>query len=492
MDRVYLGLDIGTTGIKAVVFNRAGQPLGIGLAEYTLETPSPDIVELPAEQYWESTCQAISQALSASAVPSTSVCAVGVTGQAETLVLLDVEGRPLRKAIVWLDNRAAAEAKAMTEHFGDERLFRLSGQNEMLPCWPAPKLLWLRNHEPDVFARLGKVLMVEDYLIWRLTGCHGSCRGLLPSSCYYDIQTGDYAYDVLEFLQLTPEQFPTLRDSGEPAGTVCADSGSPLAPGTLVVCAPIDHVCGNLGSGCSSHEVLSETTGCSLAVCASFPQVVYDEEKRLSTYLGYSRGSFVLLPWAPTAGMLLKHFRDEFGGGVGYDELTQAAAEIQPGSEGLVILPHCAGAVSPVCNPQARGVAYGITLAHKKGHWARAILESVAYLLKDNILALKQMGAAFTELRSLGGASKSPLWLQIKADVLNMPVAVTECEEATALGAAILAAIAAGDFADSNEAIAGMVRVRTRFEPGPDAPRYQELFKEYQKLNDMLLPTFQG
>ena len=177
--------------------------------------------------------------------------------------------------------------------------------------------------------------------------------------------------------------------------------------------------------------MISETTGCTLALCAAFDKIIYDEEKRLSTYMGFDPGSYVLLPWAPTAGMLLKHFRDEFSGGMDFKTFDAEAAAVAPGSDGLILLPHCAGAVSPDCNPHARGVAWGITLAHKRGHFARAIMESVAYLLKDNVEALRSMGCNIREIRSLGGASKSKLWLQIKADVLNLPVTVTECAEAT-------------------------------------------------------------
>lgn len=489
--KYYLGIDIGTTGIKTVIFDSKGFPCGIGLAEYTLETPKPDIVELDAEVYWESTKKALAQAVEAAAVSPSEIRSLAVTGQAETLIMVDENNKPLRKAIVWLDNRAVDEAAYLDKKFTTEALFRMSGQTEMLPCWPAAKILWYKKNEPELFAKTAKYLMVEDFIIARLTGKYATCNGLMPSSLYYDIRTDKYDSAMLEALCITEDQLPELKNAGEIAG-VCIENDSLLAAGTPVAVAPIDHVCGNLGSGCGKKGMLSETTGCTLAVCAVFQNIVYDEERRLSTYLGYKKGDFVLLPWGPTAGMLLKHFRDEFGGSMSYEDFTAEAAKIPAGSEGLTLLPHCAGAISPDCNPEARGVAYGITLAHKKAHWARAIMESVAYLLKDNIEVMKKLGAEIREIRSLGGASKSDLWMQIKADVLNCEVTTTECEEATSLGAAILGAVACGDFNNVNECIDSMVRIRKRFKPGKNAELYPEFFKQYQRLNQMLMPTFGG
>ncbi len=487
----YLGLDMGTTGVKAAVFDNHGNMLGSGLTEYTLETPAPDIVELDAEIYWQSAKSSIAKAVGEAGIEAAQIRSLSITGQAETLIMVDADGKVLRKAIVWLDNRAAEEAAALNDHFGAEALFRLSGQTEMLPCWPAPKILWYKKHEPELFARTAKYLMVEDFIAFRLTGKYATCSGLMPSALYYDIRSNDYDPEMLKVLGITREQLPELKNSGEIIAE-CIENDSPVAPGTILAAAPIDHVCGNLGSGCSGNGMISETTGCTLALCAAFDKIVYDEEKRLSTYLGFTPGSFVLLPWAPTAGMLLKHFRDEFSGGMDFKTFDAQAAAVAPGSEGLILLPHCAGAVSPDCNPAARGVAWGITLAHKRGHFARAIMESVAYLLKDNVEALRAMGCSIKEIRSLGGASKSKLWLQIKADVLNLPVTVTECAEATSLGAAILGAVACGDFADTADAVQAMVKVAFQVTPGENASAYIRPFEQYRQLNKLLLPTFGG
>ena len=480
---------MGTTGVKAAVFDAGGNMLGTGLAEYKLETPMPDIVELDPEIYWISACNAVAQAIEKAGIRPTDIRSMAVTGQVETLVMVDQDGVPLRKAIVWLDNRAKEEAAFLEKRFGEEELFRLSGQTQMLPCWPAPKILWLRKNEPQIFEKTARYLMVEDFIVFRLTGKYVTGTGLLPSSLYYDICRNQYDSAMLAELGLREDQLPELKNTGEILGK-CIANESLISPGTLIAAAPLDHVCGNLGSGCAVSGMVSETTGCTLALCAAFNGLTYDDSRQLSTYLGIAPGSSVLLPWAPTAGMLLKHFKEEFASGTEFKVLDELASAVSAGSDGLILLPHCAGAISPDCNPDARGVAWGITLAHKKAHFARAIMESVAYLLRDNVEKLRELGCQIREIRTLGGASKSRLWLQIKADVLNLPVVVPVCQEATALGAAILGAVACGDYPDVKTAVEKMVRISYRVEPGENAGKYEVYFKKYRQLNKMLLPTF--
>ncbi len=485
----YLGIDIGTTAVKAALFDPNGTMLGSGLAEYSLETPSPDIVELDAEIYADAVSRAVKTALGKAHLDASSVRSVGITGQAETLICVDADGKPVRKAIVWLDNRAKTEADDILAKFGMDRIAQLSGQTEMLPCWPAAKILWLAHNEPEVFAKTAKYLMVEDYIAWKLTGTFATCVGLMPSTIYYDIATERYDGAMLSFLGITDSQLPPLRQPGEAAGACKAGNLCGFAEGTTVSICPLDHVAGCLGAG-GGPGVVTETTGCTLAACATLPSLLYDPSRQLGTYHGFTPKSYVFLPWAPTAGMLLRHFRDFFSGGLDYRELDELAAAVPPGSDGLVVLPHCAGAVSPQCNPNARGVVYGLTLAHKQGHVARAIMESVAALLKDNLDALESQGVEIRELRALGGASKSPLWLQIKADLLDKTVTTLACDEATSLGAAILGAVAAGDFADAAAGKKAMVRTDKRTPPGTNADAYKDYFNRYRKLNELLLPTF--
>ena len=471
------GIDLGSTAVKAAVFDSAGKLCGEGACEFLLETPAPEFVELDPELYWSSTCQALAKALAAAGVAPGEVGSVGLTGQAETLVLIDDEGKAVRKAIVWLDNRAVEEAAELEKVFGTQELIAMSGQTAVLPCWPAPKLLWVKHHEPENFKRIAKVLMVEDFVAWRLTGEFHTHPGLLPSTLYYDMRKGEWAGNVLEYIGLPLKAMPELSGNAR---------AKELLPGAVVSVAPMDHICGHLVSG-GIPGLVTECTGGSLALCAMSDKFIIDPQLRISTYLGWQKGDFALLPWAPTAGMMMKKFRDEFSGGMSYADLDRTAAAVAPGSDGLILLPHLAGAVSPVAAPNARGAVKGLTLAHTRGHFARAIMESVAFLLKDNANALTELGMELKCVRALGGGAKSSLWAQIKADVLGLPVSVGSCEEPVALGAAILSAVDAGLFSSAAEAGSALSGEERTFVPGKDMERYQECFQEYCAFNEYIL-----
>ena len=471
------GIDLGSTAVKAAVFDSAGKLCGEGACEFLLETPRPEFVELEPELYWSSTCEAVNKALKSAGITPREVRSVGLTGQAETLILLDAQGNPVRKAIVWLDNRAVEEAAELEKVFGIEELVAMSGQTAMLPCWPAPKLLWVKRHEPEVFAKIAKVLMVEDFVAWKLSGAFHTHPGLLPSTLYYDLRKECWAEEILSYIGLPLNAFPDLSGSAK---------ARELLPGAVVTVGPMDHICGHLGSGGAPGQV-TECTGGSLALCAMAKKFIIDPQLRISTYIGWQKGDYALLPWAPTAGMMMKKFRDEFSGGMSYAELDKAAALVAPGSDGLILLPHLAGAVSPVAAPNARGAVKGLTLAHTRGHVARAIMESVAFLLKDNANALTELGVELKSVRALGGGAKSPLWAQIKADVLNLPVSVGRCDEPVALGAAILSAVDSGEFSSAAEAAGALAGEEKVYSPGKDVERYEECFREYCRFNEYIL-----
>jgi xylulokinase len=419
----------------------------------------------------------MTKALARAGISPHQVRSVGLTGQAETLVLLDEKGVPVRKAIVWLDNRAVDEAAELEKVFGLKELVAMSGQTAMLPCWPAPKLLWVKRNEPENFKRISKVLMVEDFVAWKLSGAFHTHPGLLPSTLYYDMRSGKWAEKILDYIGLPLSAMPEL------SGFAVAKE---LLPGAVVTVAPMDHICGHLGSG-GTQGLVTECTGGSLALCAMTRDFLIDPQLRISTYLGWQQGDFALLPWAPTAGMMMKKFRDEFSGGMSYADLDRAASAIAPGSDGLILLPHLAGAVSPVAAPNARGAVKGLTLAHTRGHFARAIMESVAFLLKDNANALTALGMTLKSVRALGGGAKSALWAQIKADVLGLPVSVGSCDEPVALGAAILSAVDAGLFAGAAEGAAALSGEEKIFLPGKDQERYEACFHEYCLFNEYIL-----
>jgi xylulokinase len=499
----FLAIDAGTTSMKAAIFDPDGNLLAVDRQEYRLETPAPAVVELDAEIYWAACCRAMRAVVEASATSPAEIASLCISSQAETLIPLDAVGAPLRRAIVWLDNRAVEEARLIREEFGDEAMYRVSGQPEIVPTWPACKILWLRRNEPDLFRRTHKFLLLEDFLLHRLTGQFVTEHALQVSSMLLDIVAKEWHRPILDFVGITPDRLGRLMEPGEIVGPLsgagAAQAG--LSPATVAVTGAIDQVIGALGSGNIAPGVVTENTGGALAVIATLAGPLFDPLRRVPCHYHARPDTYCLLPWSQTAGMALRWFRDAFYAGEAeaarlagldpYDRMTLEAAQAPAGSDGLVALPHLEGAACPEFNPAARGVFFGATLRHTRAHFVRALMESVAYMLKRDVDLVEELGVPVRELRSTGGGARSELWLRIKADVLQLPVATVACEETALLGAAILGAVATGCYSHLEQAVARMARLRGRIEPDPaNAEVYRRSYAQYVELYERLKPMF--
>jgi xylulokinase len=500
---LYLGIDAGTTSMKAGVFDANGALLGMARQEYALLTPAPAIVELDPETYWQACCGAVRGALAQSGADPAQVQTLCISSQGETIILLDAEGRPTRNAIVWLDNRAVDEAALIAAEFGHDQVFQVTGEPDIAPTWPSTKILWVRRNEPDVFARTAKYLLLEDYLLYRLTGEYVTERSLQADTLFLDIRSGVWWEPMFDFVGVKLQQMGRLSDPGEVIGPLSTAGAEALGltTSTLAVTGAMDQLMGALGAGNAVPGIATETTGGALAIVATLDGFFLDPQRRMPTMFHARPGAYALMPWAQTAGMALKWFRDQFyalESQVAYAAyfdpyllMTSQAAAVPPGSDGLVVLPHLEGAACPEFNPLARAVFFGATLRHTKAHFARGILESVAYMLKKNLDTLEELDIPVDRIRSTGGGARSRLWLQIKADVLQKPVEAPEMEEAALLGAALLGATASGEFSGVEEGIARMVRLRESLEPdSATAEVYAEAYKRYVELYDRLAPMF--
>ena len=486
-----MALDIGTSAVKAALFDVGGRLVALDSQEYQLEKPRPDILEIDPEAYWTAVQAAVASIIAAAAVAAEDVVSIGVTSQGETLIVLDDAGRPLRKAIVWLDNRAVAEARQIAAAFDADEVYRRTGQHEIVPGWTAAKILWIRNHEAQLFKQAARFLMVEDYIIYRLTGEYVTDHAINPSTLYYDLTQSDWWDEMLAFLGISRSQLPQLRFSGRDGAALRASIG--LSSNTTVVSTPMDQITGAVGAANVQPGSITETTGSALGICANASDPLYDPHKRVGLYRHALPGLYVVLPWVPTAGMILRWFRDELGGGAGFEQLCSEAANVPAGSDGLLVLPHFSGAVSPRVNPAARGVIYGLSLGHTRAHIVRAVMESVAFMLKENLDMLATLGLHGGRVCSLGGGARNDLWLQIKANVLDRTVVTPEAQESTCLGAAVLAAVGAGIYSGLDQAVQAMVRMRREFAPQPELVScYADTYQDYLQLNGMLLPTFGG
>jgi xylulokinase len=451
------------------------------------------VVELPANVYWMALSRGVRDVLKRSEVNSETILALSLSSQAETLICVDKKGKVLRNAIVWLDTRAEKESQEIAKNFSPELLYRTTGLPEPSPIWPASKILWLKKNEPDVFSKTFKFLIVKDYLIWRLTGEFSTEPTESSSTCYLKLKEKDWWDEMLEFIEIKRKNLPSISPSHEVVGNVSPQVKSELSlsTNTEVIAGAMDQMAAALGAGNIEPGIITESTGTALAVVATVDRPLYDPERRIPCAPHCVPDRFVLYPYSETSGIVLKWFRDTFPSRADrkedYKELLQLASSIPPGAEGLLALPHFTGTACPDFNPQARGAFAGISFKHKRAHFIRALVESVAFMLKENIDLLKSLSIPVKKVRSLGGAAKSNIWLKIKADVLDVPVEVPQCSEAASLGATILAGVGAKVFPGISGAVKEAVKIKRSFHPEPsNVAIYQKIYQDYLSLYQKL------
>jgi len=501
MDTI-LSVDLGTTAVKTALFDRSGKVLAIATREYELWTPTALAVELDTEIYWSAFKSGLSEVLAKATAATSNIRALGISAQGETLICVDERGAALRPAIVWLDNRAQDEAEILVKTFPNPDAYKITGQVSFVPTWPAAKILWLRQNEPEIFSRTAQFMLIEDYFIKRLTGrsvCEGS---LVTSTAYWDIRTGRWWPEMLRFLGISEDRLPDIRPSGDPVATILPAVAKELglSPETLVCTGALDQAAGAIGVGNIRPGVFSENTGAALAICATVAEPLFDPAGHMPCHAHGVPGLYMEHTFT-SGGMVLRWYRDTFGqpeveagdrqGRNAYDLLCDMASGVAPGSEGLVMLPHLQGAMAPEANPHAKGVFFGFTLRHGRAHFVRSILEAIACIVRRNIEVVEGLGITVSEIRVTGGGSRSQLWNQIKCDLTGRPVVTTTNEEAGCLGAAILAGYGAGMFSSIGEAVDRMVVIRDRLEPNPGLRgAYDEVYRRYRRLYDDLCPMF--
>lgn len=497
-----LTIDAGTSAFKIMLWEETGRESASYSEELMLDT-ADGFVEFPVELYWEVTCRGIRRVLELSGISPASVRVVVISSQGETLINLDKEGSPLRKAIVWMDNRSTEEAGILEKEFSREQVFQITGQPEVVPTWPATKILWQKRNEPEVFGSTAKFVLLEDYLIYRLTGEFVGEYSMHSSSLWLDINTKQVWEGMTDFLGIGSGQLPEITDSGQMVGCVCGEASEQtgFARSTVVVTGALDQAAGAIGAGGIGSGICTETTGSALAVCALVDKPLVDLEFGVPCHCHALEDKYYLMAWGQTAGLSLKWFKDVFcieelleaerTGRSVYEILTERLSEVPAGSEGLIFLPHLTGAGCPEFNPYAKGVFYGISLNHGKAHFTRSIMESVAYMLKRNANLLENMGLLVDEIRLVGGASRSRLWNQIKADVLQKPVRKMSVSEAASVGVAMIAGLSIGIFRDIQEACDRMVELGEETQPArTNRQVYQDGYEKYVQLYECLVPVF--
>ena len=491
---LFLGIDTGTSGTKAVLIDEAGSLLASSTQEYPLSTPRPQWAEQsPDFDWWPAAIQAIRAVLSESGKTGADIGGVGLTGQMHGSVFLDKSGGVIRPALLWCDARTGDEVNEIYARLGGEKgLFDAIGQ-PVVASFTAPKILWLRNHEPQNFERLAQVLLPKDYIRYKLTGEYAAEVSDASGTSLLDVRTRQWSATMLSALELSKDLLPGVYESPEVTGTVTSEAAAltGLRAGTPVVGGGGDQAAGAVGSGVVSRGLVSSSLGTSGVVFAHSDTCFLDPALRLTTFCHAVPGAWHLMGCMLASGGSLRWWRDTFDPGAGYDSVTAGAKNAPAGCEGLLFLPYLTGERTPYPDPDARGVFFGATLRSDKNWLARAVLEGVGYSFKDAFSLLKEIGVPVTEVRAIGGGAKSPFWLQIMADMSGQAHVVPTIDEGPALGAALLAGVGAGAYGNVAEACAATVKTRPGAAPDPDTAKiYDKWHPLYRALYPALKESF--
>jgi xylulokinase len=498
-----LGIDVGTTGSKAILVSEDGGVQASCTTEYPLFTPQPLWAEQDPADWWTATASSIKRVLADGGVTPDQVAGVGLTGQMHGLVLLDAQGQVLRPCIMWNDQRTAAQCAAINERLGEAEVLRLTG-NPMLPGFTAPKIVWVRENEPQVYARAAKVLLPKDYIRYRLTGDFLSEVSGASGTSLFDVGRRRWSDGMLKALDVPREWLPEVTESPVASAAVSAEAAGQtgLLEGTPVVGGAGDQAAQAVGTGIVEEGLVSATLGTSGVVFAASREYRPEPEGRLQAYCHAVPGTWHLMGVMLSAAGSFRWYRDALcererelereTGRDAYDILTEAAAEAPAGCEGLLFLPYLSGERMPYSDPDARGVFFGLTLRHRKAHMTRAVLEGVTYGLRDLLELMRALGLSIGQVRASGGGARSPLWRQILADVFATQIATVNVVEGAAYGAALLAGVGAGVYESVATAAGATIRVAGETEPGPASAVYEDYYPRYRALYPALKEEFEA
>lgn len=466
-----LGIDIGTTSLKAAVFDGNGKRLSVKSVDYTLDTDAETgFIEFDADAYIKM-CKDVIAELEAECG---KIDALSVDTQGETLILADENGNALCPAVVWLDNRAVDEAEAIKAEFGNKLVYEVTGQPEITAGWPASKLLWFKKNKPEIFANTKKIFMLEDWVLYKLSGEFVTEPTIQSSTTYFDVTTKMWWPKMLDYIGIDADKLPKIVPSASVVGEY---------NGIKVVSGALDQIAGTIGCGVTNESVISEMTGTIMAICVMTDKMPeYNPDSIIPCHMHAIDGKYCLILWSSTAGMALKWFKNNFSENFKFSELDRLAEDVPAGCDGLSMLPYFTGSTMPKYNPDAKAVFAGITLSHTRGHFARSIMEAIAYTLKQD---LDYVGAEkVNEIRITGGGASSPLWAQIKADVTGRVLHGLAEGETACLGGAIMAAVGIGLYDNVSAAADAVVKTKGEYKPmGTD---YTEAYERYCALDKLM------
>jgi xylulokinase len=490
--RHLLGVDISTTGAKALLIDQAGQVISSATTPLTLQTPSPLWSEQNPGQWWQGIRTSIQKVLAESNAAVDSIAAIGLTGQMHGLVMLDESGQVLRPAILWNDQRTGLQCDQIRERIGRQRLIRISG-NDALTGFTAPKILWVQENEPEIFARTRHILLPKDYIRYQLTGEFGMDKAGGSGTILFDLQARTWSEELLRELDLPREWFPPTFEGPQVSGQISQRAAleTGLIAGTPVVGGAGDQAAQATGVGAVEPGIIALTLGTSGVVFAPTETALIQPEGRLHAFCHALPGRWHFMGVMLSAAGSLQWYRDTIAPEVSFEALVDEAAQIPPGSEGLFFLPYLTGERTPHPDPFARGAWIGLTIRHRRAHMTRAVLEGVAFGLRDSFELIREAGlGSIEQVRISGGGAKSQLWQQILADTLDVELVTVNTTEGAAFGAALLASVGAGIYRDVPQACEHMIRLTGSTAPSKFNKDYQEFYPLYQDLYPALAGEF--
>jgi len=503
MMRYILGIDIGTTAIKATVVGEDGAVHGEATCEYELTTLPTGEVEAELKLYEDAFEHAIKEAVRSSEADKKDIKCVGFSSTAETCVFLDKDYKPLCKVIAWMDMRGTKEAEYLTKQFSQKEIISKVGFDSIYAIHPVSKILAVKNKSPEVFEKTRMFAQIKDYFVYVLSGKFITEHSVASDHGFFDITNRCYWKEMLELVGIDEQYLPEMTEPGKEIGKITPEAAEKygLDTETMINIGAFDQACGAIGAGNIKAGIASESTGSALVTVATIDQLSPDSEGTVPTLCSGIPGKYIYQPYC-TGSIIMKWYRDTFcemeknieleTGVNAYTQMDALVDETNPGADGLIMLPYFQGSGIPELNEKASGVYYGINAGHTRGHFIRAIMEGLAIALKRMLECEKELGATMTEIRSLGGGAKSEAWCQIKADILEIPVKVIKNSGSTpGMGCAILAGVANGIWSSVEEAADKFVEIKKTYYPNPENRKvYEDVYKKYIEITKALNPTF--
>jgi len=504
MTMYLIGVDLGTSACKTVIFSLEGKKISEALKEYPVYHPKPTWAEQKPREWWEAAAETIKESVRKAGIRSEEIVGLSVDSQREAVVPIGENGEELYNSIIWLDGRTRPQTEEIRKAINEEEVLSITGAG-INPVFSASKILWLKENRPEVFEKTQVFLCAKDYIVYKLTGQPATDYSMASRTLLFDVRRREWSEKICSVIDIPIDKLPPAKESTAIIGEVSREASEKtlLPKGLPVVNGGGDRPCECLGAGVTQEGQVNIGTGTGTAVEVPLSMPKIDEKARIPCCCHVIPDTWEYEAIIATTGASLRWFRDQFGkeekmeaertGGSPYDLLVEKAASVKPGSDGLLFYPYLTGAFSPKFNEKVRGVFFGVSLSHTKAHFIRAILEGVAFQYLETFGILDDLGVKIEVASMVGGETKSEVWNQIKADIVGIEIRIPEVDDAAALGAALLAGTGVGEYSSLQKAAEETVRMRRTYRPNMENRRlYLEAYRRYGETYNFIEKAYEA